>query len=47
MQNFIINRIHFDTFEGEGIYEGEGGGLSIGCIFCSLVDGPLPGETYK
>ena len=48
MQNFIINRIHFDTFEGEGISkEGGGGGLSIGCIFCSLVDGPLPGETYK
>ena len=26
VQNFIINRIHFDTFEGEGISEGEGGG---------------------
>ena len=44
MQNFIINRIHFDTFEGGAISE-RGKGLIIGCIFCSLVNRPLPGET--
>ena len=41
---------YFHTFEGGDMSErwgggGRGGGLIIGCIFCSLVDGPLPGET--
>ena len=51
MQNFITNRI-ISIFLKRGLYPRSGGGggggeLIIGCIFCLLVDGPLPGETYK
>ena len=33
MQNFIINGIHFDTFEGEGISEEGGGGGLVSDVF--------------